>query len=92
MVFHRMVRRQRARKRSQALDCPACATHLDAGTIPWHSIVLCSRCCTPLIWDGRFAMVSAEDLAALCDEDRAKLASLVREQRQRLSSLQRTSN
>ena len=92
MALRKTWRRRRARKNGELLDCPTCNAHLDAGTIPRHSIVICSRCCAPLLWDGAYSIATAEDLAALGDEDRAKLATLVWEQRVRLSAVQRSSN
>jgi hypothetical protein len=57
--------------------CPACGAELDAGVTPPDSIVVCSRCCATLLWDGTFSIATAEQIEGLPIRDRARLAAIV---------------
>jgi hypothetical protein len=63
--------------------CPACNADLHAGSTPLHSIVLCARCCVPLLWDGRYTLVTTEQIDRLSERDRVRLYSLAALQRAR---------
>jgi hypothetical protein len=57
--------------------CPACGVGLDAEATPADSIVICSRCCTPLLWDGTFSILTAEQMERLSIQDQARLEAIV---------------
>jgi hypothetical protein len=57
--------------------CPACGTELDAGVTPRDSIVICTRCCATLFWDGMFSIATAEQLDCLPSRDRARLHAML---------------
>lgn len=65
-----------AERRASACPCPACGAALPVGVVPARSIVLCARCCATLLWDGVYSLVTEADIAALKDEDRARLVAL----------------
>jgi hypothetical protein len=45
--------------------------------------VLCARCCAALLWDGRYTLVTAEQIDRLSERDRLRLYSLAALQRAR---------
>ena len=69
-----------------ASRCPACQAELDAKATPLHSIVLCARCCAVLLWDGAYSLVTADEIDALSERNRARLHALAARQRARLAS------
>jgi len=66
--------------------CPACGAALDGWATPLGSIVICAHCCTPLLWDGAFSRLSAEQIDRLPAGDQARLHSIVAAQRARIAA------
>jgi hypothetical protein len=74
-------RHLRSRSREDTA-CPQCGVLLDAGTTPCDSIVLCRRCATPLLWDGKgYAHLTSGDWDALADQDREAVYGMIALQR-----------
>jgi len=69
-------------------QCPACDATLDGHATPPGSVVICARCCTPLLWETTFSRLTAEQLRALPPVDRERLRAVVAMQRARLGALQ----
>ena len=67
--------------------CPACNATLDGGATPPGSVVICARCCTPLLWETGFSRLTADQLRALPAVDRERLCVVVAMQRARLGAL-----
>ena len=67
--------------------CPACHARLDGRATPPGSVVICARCCTPLLWDTSFSRLTAEQLAALPAIDRERLCAIMAMQRARLGAM-----
>lgn len=75
--------------RDASSHCPACQATIDGRATPPGSVVVCARCCTPLLWDTQFSMLTADQLRALPAVERERLCVVVAMQRARLGALAR---
>jgi hypothetical protein len=57
---------------------------LDGHATPAGSVVICAHCCSPLLWETAFSLLTPEQLEALPRDDRERLQAAIDLQRARL--------